>query len=167
MIEKIIHKDSFFINQYQGDENQIQKHIEHILTFDKGRNFSNQGGYQSNDITFGFHDLIKFAIESLSLIGENMRLSNFWININHGNHYNSTHIHYLRDWSAVYYHKVCCDQSTLNFTHLVPTVIQNEYKHPPKEKDMVFFKSIQPHSVSACHGQDHERISIAFNFAKL
>ena len=167
MIEKIISKDSFFINQYRGDENQIQKHIEHLLTFDTGRRISNVGGYQSHDITFGFQDMINFAINSLSAIGENVVLSNFWVNINQGNHYNDQHIHGMGMWAGVYYHKVCCEKSTLNFHNLVPTVNKDVYSYSPKEKQMIFFKSSQPHSVSACNGQNHERISIAFNFSKL
>ena len=66
MIEKVIRKESIYLNDYTGDTDIIQKHIDHILTFDKGRVVSNRGGYQSNNITFGFDDIINFAIESLA-----------------------------------------------------------------------------------------------------
>jgi len=168
VIEEVFHKDSFFVSQYQGDENQIQEHIKHLVSFDKGRSVSNNGGYQSNNITFGFYDLINFAIKSLDSIGEKVVLNSFWANVNRGNDYNASHVHNLIGWSAVYYHKVCCEKSTLNFHHLVPTVVEHaDYNYVPKEKNMVFFKSHQPHSVSPCYGENHERISIAFNFAKL
>jgi hypothetical protein len=167
MIEQIIHKDSFFVNEYFGDTNQIDAHIKHLITFDKGRIFSNEGGYQSNDITFGFNELIQFAINSLASINIKVIPSNFWVNINQGNNFNTLHIHELEAWSAVYYHKVCCDKSTLNFHNLIPTIHNRVLSYPPKEKQMIFFKGIQPHSVSSCHNVGHERISIAFNFHKL
>lgn len=164
MIEQVIHKDSFFINDYTGDINQIDAHIKHLITFDKGRVISNRGGYQSNDITFGFHELIVFGINSLASIDQKVQLENFWVNINKGEHFNRVHNHNLSGWSAVYYHKVCCKKATLNFHNLVPSINKSICHYYPKEKQMIFFKGIQPHSVSACNGIDHERISIAFNF---
>ena len=167
MIEQIFHKDSFFVSEYQGDENQIHEHIKHLITFDKGRVISNSGGYQSNDVTFGFYDLIDFAINSLDSINQKVRLSNFWININKGEHSNKLHSHNLGGWSVVYYHKVCCEKSTINFHNLVPAINNNVFSYSPKEKQMIFFQGHIPHSVSACSGVDHERISIAFNFNKI
>jgi len=167
MIERVIYKDSFFVNEYLGDTNQIDAHIKHLLTFDKGRRVSNRGGYQSNNITFGFEDLINFAINSLLSIGHKTKLSAFWVNINRGNHYNHEHIHFMNTWSAVYYHKVCCEKSTINFHNLIPTINSNICSYSPQEKQIIFFDGLQPHSVSACNGLDHERISIAFNFDKL
>jgi hypothetical protein len=164
MIEKEIYKESFFINQYTGDSNQIQNHIDHILTFDKGRVISNRNGYQSNDISFGFYDLIKFSIDSLLEINIKAKLCNFWLNINNGNSFNLPHIHDIHKWSGVYYHKVCCDKSTINFHHLVPTIISESFIHSPKEKEMIFFKGNKPHSVTSCGRDGHERISLAFNF---
>ncbi len=167
MIEEITYKESCYLNFYKGDSSVIQGHIDHLLTFDKGRVVSNVGGYQSHAISFGFYDLIKFAIESLASIDIKCNLGSFWLNINDGKSYNNTHIHELDSWSAVYYHKVCCEKATLNFHSLLPTIIKNEYKVVPKEKMMVFFKGHMPHSVSCCHGENHERITLAFNFIKI
>ena len=168
MIEHTIFKESIFVNHYKGNTDVMQEDIKHLVSFDKGRNKSNRGGYQSHDINFGFQDLIQFSVESLASIGERVRLDNFWVNINRGNDYNVVHIHKLNAWSAVYYHSVCCEKATLNFHHLVPTVAGHEdYTYVPKVRDMVFFKSQQPHSVFPCCQENHQRISIAFNFAKL
>jgi hypothetical protein len=167
MQERTIFKESIFINQYEGDSDVIQSHVDHIVKFDKGRVISNQGGYQSNDITFGFQDLISFALESLASIGEETKLENFWLNINKGSDYNHPHIHDVSYWSAVYYHKVCCEKATLNFHHLVPTIYSQRYSYIPKEKNIVFFKGAVAHSVSPCNEQNHERISIAFNFLRI
>lgn len=164
MIEKEIYKESFYTTQYNGNVNEIQNHINHLLSFDKGRVISNRNGYQSNDITFGFFELIKFSIDSLSKINLKAKLSNFWLNINNGNSFNLPHIHDTHKWSGVYYHKVCCNESTINFHHLVPTIVSQSFLYSPKEKEMIFFKGIIPHSVTACGKDNHERISLAFNF---
>jgi hypothetical protein len=164
MQEEIILRESIFINQYEGDSDVIQSHIDHIVKFDKGRVVSNQGGYQSNIITFGFQDLISFALNSLASIDIKTKLENFWLNINKGSDYNLPHVHDTSVWSAVYYHKVCCEKATLNFHHLVPTIHSQYYSYVPQEKSMVFFKGMIPHSVSPCKEHEHERISIAMNF---
>tara|TARA_R100000781_G_scaffold112473_1_gene79722 strand:- start:39 stop:542 length:504 start_codon:yes stop_codon:yes gene_type:complete len=167
MIEEIIYKESCYINNYTGDDVIIQNHIDHLLSFDEGRVRSNNGGFQSNNITFGFHDLIKFALESLASIDVKCQLASFWLNVNDGKSSNHPHIHEIDGWSAVYYHKVCCAKSTLNFHSLVPTIIRNESHISPQEKMMIFFPGNMPHSVSSCHSENHKRITLAFNFIKL
>jgi len=164
MIEQVIYKESIYVNDYLGDSNVIQSHIDHILSFDQGRTFSNRGGYQSNFITFGFQDLIQFAINSLALIDKKAQLASFWLNINEGENYNDLHVHDLKGWSAVYYHKVCCEKPTTNFHHLVPSIVSDEFAFTPVEKRMVFFSGITPHSVRPCGEKNHERITLAFNF---
>lgn len=164
MIEQVIYKESIYVNDYLGDSNIIQSHIDHILSFDPGKTVSNRGGYQSNFITFGFHDLIQFAINSFATINKKAQVSAFWLNINQGENYNDLHIHDLHDWSAVYYHKVCCEKATTNFHHLIPSIISDKFAFTPVEKRMVFFSGMTPHSVSSCGGENHERITLAFNF---
>lgn len=164
MIEEILYKESLFYKTYSGDVDIIQKHIDHIIEFDRGRQISNRGGYQSNDITFGFENLINFAIDSLKSINVNATLGSFWLNINQEGHNNVPHIHSAKGWSAVYYHKICCDTPKIEFHHLVPTIIYETYKFTPKEKQMIFFKQSKPHSVIPCYNEGHQRISIAFNF---
>tara|TARA_R100000734_G_C3318576_1_gene112906 strand:- start:54 stop:557 length:504 start_codon:yes stop_codon:yes gene_type:complete len=164
MIEQVVYKESVYVNDYPGDSHVIQSHIDHILSFDKGRSQSNRGGYQSNFITFGFKDLIQFAINSLALINKKAQLASFWLNINQGENYNDLHVHHLQNWSAIYYHKVCCEKATTNFHHLVPSIVFNKFEFTPVEKRMVFFNGMLPHSVSPCDESNHERITLAFNF---
>ena len=167
MIEQIVSKESIFFNEYKGDTEVIENHINHILSFDKGRIVSNRGGYQSNFITFGFEDLIKFAIDSFKAIDLNAQLNSFWLNVNKGENYNKLHVHGLYDWSVIYYHKVCCEKSTTNFHHLVPAVKEDVFRLKPVERRMVFFNGMLPHSVSPCGESNHERITLAFNFSIL
>jgi hypothetical protein len=170
MIEKILSKDSCFLTEYLGDISLIQRDIDKLLSFDKGVSLSNRGGYQSNLIDFGFNDLTQFLVESLKSVNINCMLNSFWLNINDGKSSNVCHIHEspnFEAWSAVYYHKVCCDKSTINFHHLVPTIRTNITSVIPQEKMIIFFPGIYPHSVSSCNNENHQRISIAFNFEPL
>lgn len=163
--EKILFKESLFHTSYPGDLEIINKHIEHILLFDEGRYGSNEGGFQSNNISFGFKELITFMQGCVDKLGNGLVFSNFWLNINKGTHHNSEHIHELNGLSAVYYHKVCCDKCPIYFRHLCPHVVLDEASFSPKNQDIVIFPSYLPHGVKKCGHSDHERISIAFNFA--
>ena len=167
MIEEVIQKKVVYRTNYTGDTSIIDSHNHHLCSFDKGRVISNRGGYQSNDITFGYQDLIAFIINSFSLINKKATLINFWLNINKGIDFNTPHIHNMNIFSAVYYHKVCCDKSPLVFSDLVPTVLNWTYPIFPKNQEIVLFDSTIPHSVAPCNNHNHERISIAFNFAIL
>ena len=88
LTEKILFKESAYLTKYEGDKNIIDKHIEHILLFDKGRKGSNEGGYQSHDITFGFNELLTFTQKCAVELGPSLMLANFWLNINKGNDFN-------------------------------------------------------------------------------
>ena len=164
LTEKILFKESMYHTKYTGDRNVIDKHIEHILFFDKGRVSSNNGGYQSHDITFGFKELIEFSQKCLEELKGGMTFGNFWLNINKGNDFNHEHIHELTGASAVYYHKTCCDKAPIYFKHLVPQIIENTVEFIPQEGDIIFFPSYLPHGVRACGDLNHERVSIAMNF---
>ena len=167
--EVLINKQSFYKTKYTGNLEIINKHINHILEFDKGRQKTNIGGYQSNFINFGFEELINFTGMAISKILEQDNLQPhldcFWLNINNGTHYNTAHIHSIHLMSCVYYHKVCCDKSPLVFTSIVPTIDTHEKKFIPQNQDLIFFDGIYPHRVDGCGHNDHERISIAFNYS--
>lgn len=168
MIEKVIFKDSLYVDQFNGNLHTIDKHIEHIREFDKGVSLTNIGGYHSNNITFGFQELIDFIFNCFLKLNVKCSLSNFWLNINKGSDSNKSHVHgLLKGWSVVYYHKVCCTSSPLIFNHLVPQIITDKYCFIPQNQNIVFFRPNIPHSVEGCGNVDHERISIAFNFKEI
>ncbi len=164
--EIIIHKEVIYRDKFEGNIDIIDKHIKHILEFDKGRFKTNVGGYQSNFITFGFEELIKKGSDMCTSIGlKNNNMEGMWININDGNSFNHPHIHSFVSWSMVYYHNICCDKCPIVFTHLVPQLVDKfKYKYVPKEGDIILFSGRQPHSVMACGNPDHRRISVAMNF---
>ncbi len=162
--EQILFKESLFHTKYTGNTAIIDKHIEHILFFDKGRQGSNEGGFQSKDITFGFEELLTFAQKCAQQLEPSFILGNFWLNVNKGNNYNSEHIHELNGASAVYYHKVCCDKCPIYFKHLCSQVVLGTPKFYPKNGDLIFFPAYLPHGVEGCNNPEHERISLALNF---
>lgn len=164
MLEQTIYKETLYLDEYKGDISVIDKHIKHILEFDKGRKASNQGGYQSHDITFGFNELLEHILKCFKEIDIPVYLGNFWLNINKENNYNESHIHGSDMFSVVYFHKVCCEKPVLKFQHLIPTLVHVDYKLIPKNQMLAFFSGVQPHSVKPCPVVGHERISIAFNF---
>ena len=164
LTEKILFKESLVHTKYDGDTDIINKHIEHILLFDKGRAGSYKGGYQSNDITFGFQELCFFVRDHALQIADNLVFGNFWLNINKGTDFNTEHIHELNGVSAVYYHKVCCDKCPIYFKHLCPMIVENTPSFQPTSGDIVYFPSYLPHGVQGCGNPEHERITIAFNF---
>lgn len=164
MIEEVIERKVIYRTTYTGDTSIIDAHNKHLCSFDQGRTVSNRGGYQSNNITFGYQELLKFIFDSFKDIEMNVYLINFWLNINKGTDYNKEHIHDLDGMSAVYYHKVCCENSPLVFHNPIPTLYSQKYKIVPRNQEIVFFDSKFPHSVKPCNNPNHERISIAFNF---
>ena len=166
MKEEIIHKLTVYRSSYMGDTKIIDLHNEHLLSFDKGRVISNVGGYQSNNITFGYVDLINHIIEEFSKINLKVRLSNFWLNINKGTDFNVTHTHGLdhKLMSVVYYHKLCCDKCPIVFTDVVPSIYNWKHIIIPQNQEILFFSGLYPHETIPCQNPDHQRISIAFNF---
>jgi hypothetical protein len=165
-VEEItLYKESVFLTEFKGDLNIIDKHIEHILLFNKGRSKTNVGGYQSNNITFGFEELCNFMTENANkLSSKKLILENFWLNINKKGEYNKSHVHGMFGFSAVYYHKVCCENAAIQFRHLIPTIRSEKYLINPMNQSCLFFSSMLPHSVKPCSEDNHVRVSIAFNF---
>jgi|TARA_A100000171_G_C2118252_1_gene139144 hypothetical protein len=167
MKEIIIRKESLYQISYTGNLETIEEQIRYIKKFDKGRIKSNRGGYQSNDITFGFDELILFITQSIKELQINANLGNFWLNINSGTDYNNHHIHGINDTiSVVYYHKVCCNKAPISFGHLVPVLHRKEFQYFPANQDIIIFDDRIPHSVLPCNQDNHERISLGFNFYK-
>lgn len=166
--EIIIRKESIFQTSFTGNIDVLDEHINYVRKYDGGRVVSNVGGYQSNDINFGFTELIMFVQEQCEKIKPKTRLDGFWLNINNGQNYNMPHMHDLSpSFSVVYYHKICCENSPISFRHITPCIYPDEYKYSPKNQDIIIFDARIPHMVYPCNNDNHERISIAFNFSIL
>lgn len=167
--EKILEKRSLYITGYEGDLNLIDQEINTVLKNDMGRVISNLGGYQSNDITQGFDhlcDYIQHAIEKI-FSSKKYKLGNFWLNINKGSDHNVLHVHNTKTLSVVYYHKICCDKCPIVFEHFIPSMFGEHHYFYPNNQSIIFFHGLTPHKVLACNQENHERVSIAFNFNEI
>lgn len=155
-----------------------------------GRNRSNLGGYQSNDLNNTvlssppFLSLLKkikkgcdFITRDLPITTGHLELGNMWVNFNEKNNYNAVHFHPISPISGVVYISgesvTSCGLYFCNphpaeayiFSELqsVPTTLSSlQIKLTPKVGDMIFFPGWLPHGVPEYSGND-ERISIAFN----
>lgn len=167
MLEEVIfYKESFFKKKYSGNKDNITQEINDIIKKDStGRTVSNVGGYQSNFLNGYFVELIDFIVKSFKDLKLTATLEGMWLNINDGDSFNISHIHRLDEYSCVYYHKVCCDNSPICFSNLIPTIVPEKFCYAPKENEIIFFKGRIPHHVLPCKRKNHQRISIALNFS--
>lgn len=169
------------------DTNKILDYALNLFSVDDGRDATNVGGWQSNDLYYENDSPIKDFLDIINIkltecIFEynyeisGIELGNFWFNINgHGN-YNLTHTHPGSFLSGVYYIKVPEDCGVITFdndsksnfilqsyrTTGDSVLSHSQCKYPPHEGMLIIFPSWLPHSVTA--NNSHEsRISFSFN----
>ena len=160
MEEIIIEKNCLYKTKYNGDLNSLDKQINHLIEFDKGRKVSNIGGYQSNFINFGFDELLSFVLNDAKNIpllkDKKFKLAGFWLNVNKGHHYNSIHVHAIQtsDKSA----------NTNFYPPGWPYVCNEESKISikPKNNKLIVFPSYLPHEVEI--NKDKTRLIFSANF---
>jgi len=154
----------------------------------KGRELSNVGGYQSNNLdekNIALKSLIKevsknvnvFSRETLR-IPQDLHLDSSWLNINGFKDFNNIHTHPFSIVSGVFYIKTPVDCGSINFHNAaqikcyVNDNILEEYNNyncskyyfPVEENDLYLFPSWLDHSVSP-NLSNEERISYSFNFS--
>ena len=156
-------------------QNEIQNNPGNIL--------SNQGGYQTKNITNNFI-CDKLLKESAELILENYKftkvkfsMQNLWINKNYKGNYNSPHIHQLSNFSGVYYVEVSDEGGKLIFyrgdksnqmleiqTLIKDKDFEEEAHISPVVNQLIIFPSHLLHMVSP-HFEEKPRISVSFNIS--
>jgi uncharacterized protein (TIGR02466 family) len=151
-----------------------------------GRNVSNYGGYQSNDIDISEKSLIdlKTSVNNVvSYIGnnilntkDNLKISNVWFNINNYKDFNIPHKHSFSILSCVFYAKVPENSGRLVFhndyeipCYLEPGLVKATNKFNsiekafnPKNNSLFIFPSWISHFVEPNMSKE-DRISFAFN----
>ena len=170
------------------DVNKMTDLCRKFVKDDKGRNISNRGGYQSNDIDLSnklfadFFANIKFhatGFASSVLKVETQFMHNAWININNFGDYNVIHNHPYSHISGVYYLKTPKDCGRLVLQNSAKDVLQyyevdagikqrNQYNSQefvlePEPGKLYLFPSWINHYVQPNRNRNEERISIAFN----
>ena len=133
---------------------------------EKGRIVSNSGGYQSN--LLNFKDYYKIYQSD-----KNLRLQEYWFNINGHKAFNRLHAHAGAFISGVYYVKAPKDCGDIYFqrkTSLNLFSMDNVNKYncegyyeKPKENLLLLFPSWAEHLVLGNNSKE-KRISISFNF---
>lgn len=156
---------------------------------DQGRNFSNIGGWQSDDLNLQDTELQPFIEELKNNImlyinqcrfktDLKYKLDNIWININGYKDHNKPHIHPGCLFSGVYYLKTPENCGNIVFKHpadilqydwkkdLLKEVMQNncnEWFLPVQKGKMFIFPSWLYHYVMPNLNEKEDRISLAFN----
>ena len=182
MIEEIF---STALGRYELDldSKKIQNYCLSIREQDeKGRIVSNAGGYQSNlldlkdEVLKPFRILLMKAIKEYYSIynsNKNLKLQEYWFNINGHKAYNRLHAHAGAFISGVYYVKTPKNCGKIYFqrkTNLNLFSLDNVNKYnsegyyeTPKENLLLLFPSWTEHLVLG-NSSKEERISISFNF---
>jgi len=168
------------INKLIKFSNEIKKQ--------KGRELSNVGGYQSNNLdekNIALKSLIKEVSKNVNLfsketlrIPQDLHLDSSWLNINGFKDFNNLHTHPFSIVSGVFYIKTPVNCGSITFHTAAPIKcyvndnILEEYNNyncskyffPVEENGLYLFPSWLDHSVSP-NLSNEERISYAFNFS--
>lgn len=158
----------------------------------KGREISNQGGFQSDiyDVKENilFEKFIVSTQNSINTLIQNYRLAynydinikGLWFNINPKGSYNLTHTHSGCNFSAAYYINVPknsgrivfenpaaafhCEEFYQNKFLEFNSLNQGKYFIEPKENILVLFPSWLPHYVEQ-NKSEEDRVSLSFNIS--
>lgn len=175
------------------DTDGLSKFCLNYCKQDKGRSFSNMGGYQSNDIQ-GQHDILVPVINDIishskeyckvmnirsDLFGKDGFSFNMWININGYKDTNTPHIHPRAMISGVYYIQTHENCGNISFEHPASDVMQYDYSgdmltslntsnatnytFPAITNRLYLFPSWLKHCVLANQSKTKKRISVSFN----
>jgi uncharacterized protein (TIGR02466 family) len=147
---------------------------------------SNLGGYQSNDLKFNliFLPLLKLIeIEANHLasnieIKNNLKIDNFWLNVNAYRDLNKCHTHPHSILSGSFYVETPKNCGSIVFRHPYHSIIEmfwnnhtlkyNKFNSTiweffPSEGQLLIFPSWLEHYVEPNMNEKKERISISFN----
>jgi len=156
---------------------------------DVGRRFSNEGGYQSNNLDLKLYSALTYLLNEIEERANSLHASlmlkkylkqeidNAWINVNKGGDYNIPHVHPGSCFSGVFYVKAeknCGDlfikNPAMSLEHVITEPIVEQRNAftatslgvSPEPGKLVIFPSWVLHYVRA-NQSGSDRISIAFN----
>jgi uncharacterized protein (TIGR02466 family) len=170
------------------DNSSIKDYCLEVRNTKQGLNISNRGGWHSGELIYPLpNELTKLFIDLEIFVNDvglrytgisNLKLGNFWININGHHDYNLIHDHQNSILSGVYYVSVPDDNmgdlvlhrgdnAEFFYTSKVKreATMSNVFSvnKPAKESTFYLFPSWIKHHVERNESKN-ERISIAFNF---
>jgi len=181
---KDIFKDSIWYTSYKTDLNSfVQSYLQNNPV---GRNVSNKGGYQSEDLDLtdpSLSTLVTYITKQAHAYGnalgyntKNYIVSNMWLNVNNHKDYNEPHIHSGCVFAGIYYIDVKGNQGdTLLTRHDVSlrelAFTNHSYNNPytwskvhltPINHKCILFPAYQLHSVQP-NTTKQPRVSLSFN----
>lgn len=165
----------------------LEKEIENIVKKDKGREISNVGGYQTNDIDYKNSTQLLFLSELIKVhtgryrenvgLDHNFKMDNMWININKYKDFNKSHLHPRSSISGVFYVKCPKDCGNIVLENSASDFLSYDWNPNVKtftsytsstwyiaceNNLLLLFPSYLKHYVQPSLAQE-ERISISFN----
>lgn len=188
----LLFSDSAYFAHFPSIDLKLLKQelLDYIEKNDKdGRNLSNIGGYQSNDLNI---DLVLKYIEipkvldllfqeCSNIIKKNIVISNIWININKFGDYNNKHSHPGSVLSGAFYVDIpdlendggefLFHRNRSHIDYSLHSLLENvenpedfyaEYTYKPIPGQAVIFPSSLEHSVRS-NSSNKDRISLSFN----
>ena len=168
------------------DTDEIYEECLRRKELGEGREISNVGGWQSNDLVPPdpfFEPFINQVVSSANAFADHIsikevELSNIWINVNGPRDYNLRHDHGRSVFSGVFYPKPPKNSGSINFYHPISNIVSREWKeaikdftpetsqrwwYEPEDNLLILFPGFTEHEVGP-NLSDSDRISISFNF---
>jgi uncharacterized protein (TIGR02466 family) len=182
-----IFKFELYYEKLNHDLNLLTDFCYEQQSKNNGRVLSNLGGWQSNDLDDENKTLSNLKNTIFQHVDwyskkfnmtKNLKLNNFWININGFKDSNITHFHPNNILSGVFYIKVPEDSGQIKFhnpaSDLIESCLTNfvsQYNiinsacwtFEPEENMLLMFPSFLKHSVLPNMNKTDKRISISFN----
>jgi uncharacterized protein (TIGR02466 family) len=168
------------------DLNKLLKFSKNIFNKQKGRNCSNVGGFQSDNLNINdnvLNSLIKNITTNVNIfsnkyffIKKPLSINNIWLNINGYKDYNTAHVHPFSKISGVFYVKTpkkCGDIIFINNSEIENFFQESFIKYNSynsmktsflaKENTLYLFPSFVKHYVEQNLSKE-KRISFSFNY---
>ena len=186
---KSIFTDSIWVSSFKTN---LKDYCDFVRKHDTGRNVSNTGGYQSNNLNLKepvIQPLIQFItaetntyLTHFQYTNTSVNLQSMWININGYKDYNNEHTHIGGGtmFSGVYYvytpkdcGKIEFIKSSFHLMALIPSKSYSSFNNlnsaswsAKAKKDLCFiFPYYYIHKVQPNLNKEEERYSISFNFS--
>ena len=182
-----IFKTSIWNTSLNLDLNSLNLEIKKIIKKDKGREISNEGGYQSNNIEYKKYTQLFFLSKIIEVnvkeykkslgLKENFVLDNMWINVNKYKDFNISHTHANCSISGVFYIKCPKESGDIVFENINLNIMEyfwepntdkytvntsSKWNITPQENLLLLFPAYLNHYVRPNMNKE-ERISLSFN----
>jgi uncharacterized protein (TIGR02466 family) len=174
-----------WFKDYETDFSEALAYIEELKKNTPGRQVSNIGGWQSEDVDIKatkqlsepFNVIfsgVKYVAQDLQQYGfSKFSLANAWINVNKGTNYNREHVHPGSTFSGCLYLKTSSAAGVIEFsrpdnmqlyqgTYNKTGMFSPMVSYKPVTGKLLIFPSWLSH-MALPSKDDEERISIAFN----